>query len=267
MVKRPTSCATLGAAIAIRDPARWWYWWYKSSLDFRKTLLLSQELETLLLCNTIPQTGFGLAFGSIRVWPVTSSHTLGINKLWTPYEDRHDDKTSQSFWKAANHVFEAEDLSIILTTKETLKVGLDLMGGSKHYFVSSHPPMLVLAWVLCDVNLILWCYGVTKKTHPSSSCCCPDTLKSPRMGTIHSLLDLVFIFRVFSSLLHASTLVSWGYAKWDHTRCVDWDQPNWQSVMLVSSKLGNESRMYKIIVLKHRFLDIFNCRIHHRVYV
>jgi len=155
VVKRPTSCATLGAPIAIRDPARWWYWWYKSSVDFRKTLLLSQELETLLLCNTIPQTGLGLAFGSIRVWPVTSSHTLGITKLWTPYEDRHDDKTSQSFWKAANHVFEAEDLSIILTTKETLKVGLDLMGGSKHYFVSSHSPMLVLAWVLYDFNGVM----------------------------------------------------------------------------------------------------------------
>ena len=54
-------------------------------------------------------------------WSVTSSHTLGINKLRTPHEDRHnDDKTSQSFWKAANHVFEAEDLFIVLTTKEVI---------------------------------------------------------------------------------------------------------------------------------------------------
>ena len=33
----------------------------------------------------------------------------------------------------------------------------------------------------------------------------------------------------------------------------------WQSMTLVSSlpKLGNESRLYKIVVLKHKLLDIF----------
>jgi len=30
----------------------------------------------------------------------------------------------------------------------------------------------------------------------------------------------------------------------------------WRSVTLVSSQLGNKSRLYKIVVLKHRLLDI-----------
>jgi len=55
------------------------------------------------------------------------------------------------------------------------------MGGSKHYSVST--PKAVAA------------------------------LKSPRMETIHSLLDLVFISWVFSSLLLASSLASWGHVK------------------------------------------------------
>jgi len=71
-------------------------------------------------------------------WPGTFSHTSGTNKLRTLHEDRHDDETSQSFWKAANHVFEAEDSFIVLTTRE-------MMGGSEHYSVSSHPPILVLS--------------------------------------------------------------------------------------------------------------------------
>jgi len=83
------------------------------------------------------------------------------------------------------------------------------------------------------------------------------------MEIIHGLLDLVFIFRVFSSLLLASTLVSWGYeaildALIGINQIETQTRLEWQTVMLVSSllKLGNESRLYKIIVLKHRFLDI-----------
>jgi len=80
------------------------------------------------------------------------------------------------------------------------------------------------------------------------------------MEIIHGLLDLVFIFRVFSSLLLASTLVSWGYeAILDVLIGINQiETQTRQTVMLVSSllKLGNESRLYKIIVLKHRFLDI-----------
>jgi len=130
-------------------------------------------------------------------------------------------KTSQSFWKAANHVFEAENL---LTTKETMPwrwTWIWWVG------VSTTASAGLSALRRYCVSLILWCCNVTKKTHPPSSCCCPDTLKSPRMEIIHGLLDLVFIFRVFSSLLLASTLVSWGV--WGHTRCADWDQPNWNS--------------------------------------
>ena len=50
-----------------------------------------------------------------QLWPVIFSHTLDINKLWTLYKDWYNNKTSQSFWKVANHVCEAED---VLTTKE-----------------------------------------------------------------------------------------------------------------------------------------------------
>jgi len=44
------------------------------------------------------------------------------------------------------------ELRMRIDMKLSLKV--DLMGGSKHYFVSSHPLMLVLAWVLCDVTVL-----------------------------------------------------------------------------------------------------------------
>jgi len=45
---------------------------------------------------------------------------LRHNKLRTLHEDRHDNETSQSFWKSANHVFEAEDSFIVLTTEEII---------------------------------------------------------------------------------------------------------------------------------------------------
>ena len=114
---------------------------------------------------------------------------------------------------------------------------------------------------LRDVSQILWCCNVTERTRPWSSCCCPDTLKSPRMETVYSLLDLVLYSgsSVVCCLL-VSSPVSWRHA---NTRCEinqietqTW--LGWRSVTLVSSlpKLGNESRLYKIVVLKHRLVDI-----------
>jgi len=63
----------------------------------------------------------------------------------------------------------------------------------------------------------------------------PVFLKSPRMKTNHSLLDLVLVFRVFSSLLLAS---SWRHGKWGHTRCVDWDQPNSDMAWMAKCDIG-----------------------------
>ena len=96
------------------------------------------------------------------------------------------------------------------------KVDLDLMGRSEHYSVSSHPPMLVLAWVLHDV--LCW-------------------------------------------------IGQWNEAAWWHAEMRPYSMHwlgstklklEWQSVMLVSSlsKLGNQSRLYKIVILKHKLLDI-----------
>ena len=51
-----------------------------------------------------------ISYNVVWFWPVTSSHTLGINKLSTNFGLRMRIDTSQSFWKAVNHVFEAEYL-------------------------------------------------------------------------------------------------------------------------------------------------------------
>ena len=61
------------------------------------------------------------------------------------------------------------------------------------------------------------------------------------------------------------SLVSWGRG---HTRCIDWDQPNWfewRSVTLVNSlpKLGN--KLYKIIIWSTDWYSY--SRIYHKVYV
>ena len=79
------------------------------------------------------------------------------------------------------------------------------------------------------------------------------------MKTIHNRLNLVSIFQVFSSLSLVSSLVSQGHAESILDALIGINQIEtqtrleWQTVMLVSSlpKLGSESRLYRIIVLKH----------------
>jgi len=79
------------------------------------------------------------------------------------------------------------------------------------------------------------------------------------MKTIHNRLNLVSIFQVFSSLSLVSSLVSQGHAESILDALIEINQIEtqtrleWQSVTLVSSlpKLGSESRLYRIIVLKH----------------
>ena len=77
------------------------------------------------------------------------------------------------------------------------------------------------------------------------------------METIHSFLSLYFIFLVFSSLSLASSLVSQGHAEWGHTRCVDWDQPNWNSdPAWMAKRDAGQLRLYKIVILMHKLLDV-----------
>jgi len=92
---------------------------------------------------------------------------------------------------------------------------------------------------------------VLSKGYSTPHPCSPDTLKSPRMKTIHNLLNLVSIFQVFSSLSLVSSLVSLvsqGHAE-DALIGINQIETQtrleWQSVTLVSSlpKLGSESRL------------------------
>ena len=88
---------------------------------------------------------------------------------------------------------------------------LGLMGGCKHYSVSSYPPMLVLAQVL---SVAWWAGGMLN-----------EAILNALVG-INQIETQTWLER--------------------------------QSVTLVSSlpKLGNESRLYKIVVLKYRLLGI-----------
>ena len=84
-------------------------------------------------------------------------HQQTINKLWTPHEDRHQsvllEGSKSCIWGRR---------FIVLTTKEIIIMDLDLVGGSEHYSVSSHPPMLVLIYVPEDCVSQILC----KRTHP-----------------------------------------------------------------------------------------------------
>ena len=101
-------------------------------MTFRKTLRMyeipvwDEFLDILSHCHTvlrvarnfedttIPQTGFGHFQGPYGFWPVTFSHTLGINKLHMRIDTTI--KPVSPFGPA----FEAEDLFIVLTTKEII---------------------------------------------------------------------------------------------------------------------------------------------------
>jgi len=157
----------------------WLVWVYRGKDSQERYLEISRWLDTHLACASGARYRYSNYGQSVRAilshnvvwfWPVTSSHTLGINKLWTPHEDRHDDEASQSFWKAVNHVFEVDVLYWLL--KKLLLYPEGGLDGWEWALLcikppSSHPPMLVLIYVPEDcVSQVLWCCNITKRTHP-----------------------------------------------------------------------------------------------------
>jgi len=55
------------------------------------------------------------------IWSsILLSHKLVLDSHIQSHLKHQHDKTSQSFWKVANHVFEAEDLFIVLTAKKII---------------------------------------------------------------------------------------------------------------------------------------------------
>ena len=125
-------------------------------------------------------------------------------------------------------VFEAEDLFIVLTTKEIIIMPWRWVGGSKHYSVSSHPPNASAALRRLVPNRTVKRGCLVSSTSFSWICCFMCALSSSQVP----------VFERPSAPESATRLswVSWGHAKWGHTWCIDWDQLNWNSDMAWMAK-------------------------------
>jgi len=148
-------------------------------------------------------------------------------------------------------------------------VDLDLMGRSEHYSVSSHPPILVLAWVrhYCVRQMVS---TLLKGLTPKAVAAARILLNLPEWRPF--IASWILFSYSGSSVTYCLRRAWWAGAMLNEAILDAWDQPNWNSDM---AKCDVGQLPYWVMIVQDRrpeaqiarYSYILNHGIHYRVYV